>query len=102
MKLDLSKIEGFDWDKGNLEHIKKHKVGADESEEIFLNKPLVLNKDETHSQVEERFRLYGLTNRGRALTIIFTVRNNKIRIISARDQHKKEREEFYKIGGESI
>ncbi len=97
---DLSKVEGFEWDKGNLEHIRKHKVGYRESEESFLNKPLVINKDETHSQAEERFRVYGKTNKDRSLFLIFTIRNNKIRVITARDQNNKESKEFKKIGGE--
>lgn len=100
MIFDFSKIEGFDWDKGNYEHIKKHDVKTEECEELFFNKPFILSKDETHSQVEERFRVYGRTNSKRQLFIIFTVRSNKFRVISARDQNKKERTEFKKVGGE--
>lgn len=101
MDFDFSKIEGFDWDKGNLEHIKKHQVNYKECEETFLNKPFILNKEESHSRTEERFRVYGQTNRGRLLTMIYTIRANKIRIVSARDQSRKERKEFFKTGGES-
>lgn len=97
---DLSDIEGFEWDKGNHEHIKKHEVNYRECEEMFLNKPLIVNKDETHSQTEERLRVYGQTNKRRLLFIIFTIRNNKIRVITARDQSKKERKEFKEAGGE--
>ncbi len=99
---DLSKIEGFEWDKGNIEHIKKHNVDYKDSEEVFFNKPLILSEDEAHSQTEKRFRVYGQTNKYRLLTIIFTTRRNKIRIISARDQNKKERREFRQAGGENL
>lgn len=99
---DLSNIEGFEWDKGNLEHIKKHNVHYRECEEAFFNKPLVVNEDETHSQTEERFRVYGKTNEERSLFMIFTIRNNKIRVISARDQSRKERKEFQEAGGEHL
>ncbi len=102
LRFDLSKIEGFDWDKGNLEHIKKHKVNYKECEEAFFNKPFILNKDESHSQTEERFRVYGQTNKNRLLTVIFILRTNKFRVISARDQNKKERKEFLKAGGENL
>lgn len=88
------------WDSGNLEHIKKHKVNYRECEEVFLNKPIILNRDETHSQQEERFRIYGQTNEKKALCIIFTMRENKIRVIAARRQNKKERMEYQKVGGE--
>ena len=99
MDLDLSNLRGFDWNKANLDHIKKHGVGYKECEDVFLNKPLVLNRDETHSQAEERFRTYGQTNSKRLLFIIFTIRSNKIRVISARNQNKKEREEINKKKG---
>ncbi len=100
--LDFTKIEGFDWDDANLEHIKRHQVEAKECEEVFFNKPLIVNSDETHSQVEERFRAYGQTDQNRVLFLIFTIRNNKIRVISARDQNKKERIEYKEIGGVNL
>lgn len=97
MKIDFSALDGFDWDQGNLEHIKKHGVDFKECEEVFVNLPAILNEDETHSQSEERLRVYGQTNKGRLILIIFTVRKNKIRVISARNQNKKERREYEKI-----
>lgn len=101
MKIDFSALDGFDWDQANLEHIKKHNVDYRECEEAFLNKPLIVNKDEAHTQIEERFRVvYGQTNKGRLMFMIFTIRNHKLRVISARDQSKKERKEFQKGGGE--
>ena len=93
---------GVNWDKGNLEHIKKHKVNYRECEEAFLNKQPDVTADETHSQIEERYRVFGQTDYGRLLFMIITIRNNKIRVISARDQNKKERKEFKKIGGENL
>jgi uncharacterized protein len=83
----------FDWDKGNVEkNWEKHKVHYKESEEVFLNKPLVLYKDKSHSHKEHRFVALGFTNHYRYLFISFTVRGGaKIRIISVRDQSRKER-----------
>jgi uncharacterized DUF497 family protein len=100
MALDLSKIEGFEWDKGNLEHIKKHKIDAKECEEAFFNKPRTLSKDEAHSETEERHQLLGVSGKGRLIFLAFTIRNNKIRIVSARDQNKKEKEKLRRAGGE--
>src|SRR3989344_8040115 len=97
---DLSKTVGFEWDNGNLEHIKKHSVNFRECEGVFLNKPLIINEDKTHSQAEERFRVYGQTNKKRLMFIIFTIRDNKIRVITARNQSQKERKEFKEAGGE--
>lgn len=41
LSFDIAKIEGFDWDEGNIEKNKiKHNVSKKESEEVFLNQPL--------------------------------------------------------------
>ena len=87
----------FDWDKGNLDkNLKKHKVYFKEAEEIFFNKPLKVFPDRNHSLREKRFAALGATNRKRKLTIVFTLRGEKIRVISARDQSRKERSEYEK------
>jgi len=91
----FEKIEGFDWDEGNLlKNWIKHGVTAGECEEIFFNETLLVTDDNKHSRVEKRYLAFGNTNEGRELTVIFTTRKNKIRIISARDQNYKERN-FY-------
>lgn len=99
-EIDLEKIEfvAFDWDIGNKDkNWLKHKVTNDESEEIFYNQSLQIFKDPKHSRKEERFVAYGLTDRSRKLTVIFTIRADKIRVISARDQNRKERREYEKV-----
>jgi uncharacterized DUF497 family protein len=91
-ELDLSAIEGFEWDKGNVNKNRlKHAVDTSECEEVFFNEPQVITYDQSHSQKEERYSILGQTTKGRTLNIIFTLRKNKIRVISARDQNKKER-----------
>ncbi|MBI4008855.1 BrnT family toxin [Candidatus Gottesmanbacteria bacterium] len=92
--IDISRIEfsDFNWDKGNWrKNWLKHKVTTDESEEIFYNEPILFFRDEQHSQKEDRFIAYGITDKERLLTVVFTIRKTNIRIISARDQSKKER-----------
>lgn len=89
--IDFSAVLGFDWDDGNLKKNEiKHGVTARECEEAFLNQP-ILRRDETHSQIEDRYIAFGETNRARKLFIVFTVREGHIRIISSRDQDRKER-----------
>ncbi len=98
MDINFDKLEGFEWDQGNLEHIKKHDVDYKECEEIFYNKPLQINEDKDHSSVTEtRFEALGQTSKGRKLFLAFTIRKNKIRVISSRNQNKKERREDEKI-----
>jgi len=89
---DLSNIVGFDWDGGNERKNDKHSVSMAEAEQLFFNDPLLLLEDAKHSQSESRLHALGKTDEGRMLHITFTLRKNNtlIRIISARDMHKKE------------
>ena len=88
----LERCQGFQWDKGNnLKSWLKHKVSEGEAEQVFFNKPLLLSADEKHSQQEGRFRVMGYTDDNRYLYIVFLIRENLIRVISARDMHRKER-----------
>lgn len=91
--IDLSAITGFDWDEGNSRKNSKHGVSPAEAEQVFFNAPLLLLADVKHSQQEPRFHALGKTHQTRLLHITFTLRqqNNLIRVISARDMHKKER-----------
>lgn len=89
MKIEKRALE-FQWDNGNKGKNKKHGVEDSESEEVFFDQNKRILKDKLHSQKEERFRLLGKTKTQRLLFIVFTIRNRKIRIISARDVNKKE------------
>lgn len=88
---DLTLIEGFEWDEGNARKNDKHGVAAPEAEQVFFNQPLLMLEDARHSQVEPRFHALGMTHTGRKLHITFTVRRTRIRVISARDMHRRER-----------
>lgn len=99
-KLSLPDVLEFDWDEANVnKNREKHKVEPLESEAVFYDEPIFFY-DEGHSQTEERYLAYGKTHEKRLLTAVFTIRSNKIRVISARDQHRKERETYKKLGGE--
>ena len=91
--IDFASITGFDWDRGNALKNDKHGVTMLEAEQIFFFVPLMVTPDERHSQTEPRFRALGQTLLGRRLAIIFTLRDGGtlIRVISARDMHRKER-----------
>ena len=96
--IDSDKIEGFDWDKGNVsKNWNSHKVSTGESEEVFFNEPFFIFSDEKHSDNERRYYVLGETNDGRRLFIVFTIRKYKIRIISSRNMHHKERSEYEKL-----
>jgi hypothetical protein len=92
--IDLSKISGFNWDTGNARKSEeKHGVSMAEAEQVFFNAPLLLLEDAAHSQSEPRLHALGKTDEGRGLHITFTLRKEGqlIRVISARDMHRKER-----------
>ena len=91
--ISLSQIAGFDWDEGNARKNEKHGVSMAEAEQVFFNAPLLILEDGAHSQQEARLHALGKSDDGRALHITFTLRQSGllIRVISARDMHRKER-----------
>lgn len=85
----------FEWDEGNNDkNFVKHGVKSREAEEIFLDASALVSLDTKHLKVEFRWLLLGRTKAKRKLTAIFTKRRNKIRVISARDMNKKERNKY--------
>lgn len=91
----VSESESFEWDQGNVEKSEaKHQVSCEEAEQVFMNRPLFLVDDPKHSQTETRIKAFGRTDEGRLLTVSFTMRNRKIRVISARNMSRKERKAY--------
>ncbi len=91
----LAKCTGFEWDSHNADKIwLKHHVSPSECEQVFFNLPLVVTDDVKHSEQENRFFALGQTDAERFLFIVFTIRKNKIRVISARDMSRKERRAY--------
>jgi len=92
----------FDWDEGNIsKNLIKHSVTVQEAEEVFSNELLTLLDDNMHSVGETRFHAFGKTKSGRKLFAAFTIRNNKVRIISIRDMKRKERLNYEKLETDS-
>ena len=92
--IDWRQATGFDWDEVNSRKSEdKHDVSQSESEQVFFNQPLLVLEDTRHSQRETRYHALGITEDERFLHITFTLRASGalIRIISARDMHRKER-----------
>ncbi len=87
----LTDLKEFIWDSGNKnKNWIKHKVTNEECEEAFFDDKKQTLKDIKHSQKENRYIILGKTKKGRLLFIVFTIRNKKTRVISARDLKKKE------------
>ncbi len=92
--VDWTRVTGFDWDAGNARKSSdKHAVSQAEAEQVFFNAPLSVVPDTRHGADEPRFHALGKTDDGRRLHITFTLRSDGtlIRVIPARDMHRKER-----------
>lgn len=93
--LDWERFIEFERDAGNQDkNWEKHGVTDCESEEVLFNRPLVVRYDSSHSNKETRFWALGHTDLDRKLFIAFTIREEPIRIISAREMTHRERR-FY-------
>jgi uncharacterized protein len=91
MSINLENCEGFEWDEANSrKNWYLHEVTDGECEDIFFNLPLIIASDKKYSISEIRFYALGITDANRWLFIAFTIRNNLIRVISARDMTKSE------------
>ena len=74
-------MSNFDWDENkNLINLKKHNVSFEEAQYAFLDENRIIAKDIEHSIREHRYYCFGKTDKG-ILTVRFTYRDNKIRII---------------------
>lgn len=87
----LKECTGFQWDERNAtKNWDEHNVSQSECEQVFFNRPLILRRDRKHSEIESRFYVLGQTDWGHLLFVVFTVRGDKIRIISARNMTSRE------------
>lgn len=96
----LRRCTGFEWHEGNSgKNWEKHRISDGECEQVFFNQPLVALPDSEHSELEDRILVLGKTDSGRKLFVVCTVRGDLIRVISARDMTKREREAYFVHGG---
>lgn len=85
----------FDWDGGNAEkNWERHRVLQSECEQVFFNGPLVVVDDDLHSVGETRHFGFGRTDAGRLLFLVYTLRGERVRVISARDMTRRESKEY--------
>jgi len=97
-----ARLAGFDWDRGNDQKSwARHGVTQAEAEEVFFNRPILIADDAKHSVRERRYALLGRTNAERLLSVVFTVRRDHVRVISARSMSRKERTQYAKVPHES-
>jgi uncharacterized DUF497 family protein len=96
----LAQCTGFEWDAGNAPKVlARHQVTPGECEQVFFHEPLLIAPDPRHSHVENRWAAWGRTAEGRTLAIVFTLRGDRIRPLSARDMNRKERQRYDEAQG---
>jgi uncharacterized DUF497 family protein len=87
---------GFEWDEANADkNWRRHRVTRAECEQVFFNRPFMAAEDTEHSVREPRFYALGQTDARRRLFLVFTIRGEMIRVISARDMSRRERKEYH-------
>lgn len=84
------RIEGFIWREWVVDKlVTRHSVTPDEVEEAFFNSPLKVRKASLG-----KYLLYGMSDSGRYLFVVFARHESKLRVITARDMTKGERRFF--------
>lgn len=86
---------GFDWDDVNIEHIARHGVEPWEAEDAILD-PDRVGASARNAPGERRFAVVGVTEPGRMLFVVFTRREDVIRVITARDADGGEKRRYRK------
>lgn len=89
----------FEWDSGNIsKSVEKHGVTSDEVESIFqigLAEPI--GKQVSPAVSEERLCIVGPSVTGRMISIVFTIRDGRVRPISSRIASRKEKRLYEEI-----
>ena len=91
----LAACTGFEWDEANgPKNWDRHRVTPEETEDIFFNEPLIVRSDTMHSKREKRYYALGQTSAGRELFVAFTIRGSLLRVISAREMNRREKQTY--------
>jgi len=96
--LETSHFE-FEWDKGNqTKNATKHKTSIEEVEAVFRSGlALPLGIQVSPPSNEQRLGLVGPTINGKFLQVAFVLREGRVRVISARPAHSKEKKQYEEI-----
>ena len=94
----------FEWDAGNsTKSLQKHSVSCREAEEVFLEQRFIPLGEQYQPQPSEpRYGVLGESAEGKLLFVAFTLRIQKIRVISARPMNERERKFYASLREEQI
>ncbi|MBQ6215789.1 MAG: BrnT family toxin [Erysipelotrichaceae bacterium] len=91
-----AKSSCIEWDcnKEKL-NIRKHGINFQTASKVFADDDKIILYDTLHSNEEDRYIVLG--DIGKILFVVFTYRNDNIRIISARMATARERKVYYGV-----
>ncbi len=89
----MTRAAEFDWDDANAGHIARHGVTPEEVEQAYTNHPLAVLATQDRGG-ETRVLCAGLTDSGRALQFVYTLRRGRIRVITAHTAKRKVRDKL--------
>jgi uncharacterized DUF497 family protein len=85
----------FEWDNDKAKrNIKKHGVSFEEAMTVFADPLSLTIHDPEHSDEEDRFVILGESSGRRLLVVVFTDRDDRIRIITASVATRQERKNY--------
>ena len=87
----------FDWDRANTEHIARHSIKPEEAEQAMRNDPLDMNYEVIDG--EERWTALGHTDNYRVLLLVWTLRHDALRIVTARAVGTRARDTYLRAKG---
>ena len=88
--------DDFEWDEAKAAaNIRKHKISFQEARRVFDDLFILIEQDLNEDFGEDRYIATGLVE-GVLLTVIYTERGVRIRIISARKADSNEQREYYR------
>ncbi len=85
----------FEWDDANIDHIARHGVTTEEAEEALLVRRRV-GVPTFRVASERRRAILGRTEEGRYLVVVYTIRHEQVRVVTARDATRGERRRYGK------
>jgi uncharacterized DUF497 family protein len=77
----------FDWDEENTRHMTRHAIRPVEAEDVLRTGPIVIQFQEHGG--EERILVLGQTKAGRLLAVVYTEREDRIRVVTAYPMTKR-------------
>jgi hypothetical protein len=85
----LDGLAGFDWDLHNVGHVARHGVHPEEVEEAVEGPHVIIPAKDMHG--EKRWKLFGRSAAGSHLVVVFTIRDDRLRPVTAHTMNERER-----------